>query len=117
MEGLSLPRPDTQRARQMGKAGTLAPTFHLMESSLSDRCPAGRGGLPALLPAAHLLMEEAQWAPEQVLSWWTWLPPTPAGAESRTGHVFLVRQQRLSMPGLLLGQLNKRVKKDNGKSL
>lgn len=51
----------------MGKAGTLAPAFHLMELSLSDSSPAGREGMPALLLAAHLLMRETQWAPKQLL--------------------------------------------------
>lgn len=51
----------------MGKAGTLAPAFHLMELSLSDSSPAGREGMPALLLAAHLLMRETQWAPNQHL--------------------------------------------------
>lgn len=77
----------------MGKAGTLAPAFHLMELSLSDPSSAGKGGMSALLLAAHLLMIETQWAPNQVLDGHGSLLPQ-LETESSTGRIFLVRQQR-----------------------
>lgn len=64
--------------------------------------------MSALLLAAHLLMIDTQWAPNQVLNGHGC--NLAQLVESRTGCIFLVRQQTMFMPELHLGQSNKRVK-------